>query len=161
TWRSVRRIISERSRTRSSTVTVNRRSMASVRAAAASAPARSPCAKPFANALRSSASRSTAGAWGAVYGVAVEWDGGSCSTPPSSCHAKGSIRSFLAARRPLHDIRLAGLGPGGDHAFFFELAADGDDLLLRLLDVAQPDRAHQIHFFLEELARALRHVAEE
>ena len=42
-----------------------------------------------------------------------------------------------------------------------QLLGHVDQELLRLLDVAQPDRAHRLHVVAQDLGRALRHVLEE
>src|SRR5690606_15845284 len=85
--------------------------------------------------------------------------GGSASvSPPSQANGRADAPW---SRRALDDIRLPGGGPRHDEPLFLELPRDGDHLLLRLLDLAQADGAEHLHLFLQHLAGAPRHVAEE
>src|SRR5690606_20055737 len=81
--------------------------------------------------------------------------------PPPVCQAKRSVGTAVPRRRALSDIGLPRACAGADEAFLLQLARDGHDLLLRLLDLAQPDRAEDLHLLLHQVDGTLRHVREE
>src|SRR5687768_6929052 len=70
--------------------------------------------------------------------------------PPGVPQTNGTARSpsLIVA---LDDIWLPGCRTGHEQPFLFELARDGDDLVLRLLDFAQADRAEHFHLFADQV----------
>src|SRR5262245_57687552 len=111
-------------------------------------------------------------ACGDIAGAAAAGIGNGCTTDARSVAAgreetdacvqsKLSTSAASRIRFALNDIRLSGGRAGDDQAFFLELARDGDDFLLRLFDLAQPDRAEDVHLVLHHLGGPLRHVPEE
>src|SRR5262245_61272731 len=76
-------------------------------------------------------------------------------------HLNDSTLPLSWMRCTLNDIRLTRARARADQAFLFGLPGNADDLVLRLFDIAQPDRAHDFHLFSEQVGGALRHVGEE
>src|SRR5687768_15087186 len=100
--------------------------MASPRCPAASRPARSPAAKPLANASRSIGAVLT----DVVRSDAADSADAAVGSAWPRAHEKRTALAGATSRLALDDIRLSCRGAGRDHAFFFEFAGDGDDVLL-------------------------------
>src|SRR5690606_20328155 len=88
--------------------------------------------------------RSVAGAPHTVSTACQTPCGSSVPATAWSPQAKSVVGVDAETRRPLDDIRFPCRRARHEQALFLELARDGDDLLLVLLDVAQANRTEQL-----------------